>query len=588
MGCSMVADNVATSLGHLHARDTTLAYVSRAPQAEIRGLKERMGWEHIPWYTVTDDFDTDHDVREWHGHNAFIRDGEKIFRTYLINGRGDEGLGTNWSYLDITALGRQEAWEDSPDGYPQTPPYEWWNYHDAYGEPHDRPRRRRAVRGAPAARVDERREHRAARGTRVGCSTEGQRVGVAPHTPALAPPGRWAPCRRPSLPLLVAVPSPPCSLPPPPPRCRRLLRTADPADRPQDLPLGRRPERSPALGLPRAGRDPEGREMGDEGPQGQTPDLHPAELGRRDRRRARRARQPPAALHGLPRRGPPALHRRQGRRRARRGAAPARSVPARGPQEGAPQRTRDRGRAGLRHRRRPPRRHHRQRDRRVQGRGGDRRHDREGLPRGLPASLQVPGPLVAGRPPRPDARPRRAQLPPQQRHAGWRLRRRRRRRRLRHGRGQRVRLQQPLTSPRTDRPTAATRRASTTSSVECSATGRATPTPTASTCTEGWADEDFAGGPAGTYFDVSFNTVLGEQNYGFWGLKTRAAFGLRGLPATGRPLHGQRARPRRLRRGREAEGGRRQPAGRGPAQHLQPPLGRQPLRRRLLDRAGDR
>ena len=131
VGCSFVADQVS-NLAHLNARDTTLAFASRAPQAEIRGLKERMGWEHIPWYTVTDDFDTDHDVREWHGHNAFIREGERIFRTYLVNGRGDERLGTNWSYLDITALGRQEAWEDSPDGYPQTPPYEWWNYHDAY------------------------------------------------------------------------------------------------------------------------------------------------------------------------------------------------------------------------------------------------------------------------------------------------------------------------------------------------------------------------------------------------------------------------------------------------------------------------
>jgi predicted dithiol-disulfide oxidoreductase (DUF899 family) len=131
-GCSMVADNVANNLAHLHARDTTLAYVSRAPQAEIQSLQQRMGWEHIPWYTITDEFDTDHDVREWHGHNAFIRDGDRIFRTYLITGRGDETLGSNWSYMDMTALGRQETWEDSPEGYPQTPPYEWWNYHDAY------------------------------------------------------------------------------------------------------------------------------------------------------------------------------------------------------------------------------------------------------------------------------------------------------------------------------------------------------------------------------------------------------------------------------------------------------------------------
>jgi hypothetical protein len=41
-------------------------------------------------------------------------------------------MGTTWSYLDITALGRQEEWEDSPEGYPQTPRYKWWNWHDNY------------------------------------------------------------------------------------------------------------------------------------------------------------------------------------------------------------------------------------------------------------------------------------------------------------------------------------------------------------------------------------------------------------------------------------------------------------------------
>jgi hypothetical protein len=72
-------------------------------------LKARMGWK-IPWYTITDNFDTDFGVNEWHGHNAFIRDGDKVFRTYFINNRGDEAMGTIWSYLDMTALGRQETW----------------------------------------------------------------------------------------------------------------------------------------------------------------------------------------------------------------------------------------------------------------------------------------------------------------------------------------------------------------------------------------------------------------------------------------------------------------------------------------------
>jgi predicted dithiol-disulfide oxidoreductase (DUF899 family) len=134
IGCSMLADQVAHP-AHLNARDTTLAFVSRAPQDEIQGLKSRMGWDLIPWYSITDEFDHDFGVAEWHGTNVFIRDGDRIFRTYLITSRGAEALGTTWSYLDITALGRQEEWEDSPKGYPQTPPYQWWNYHDAYDRP---------------------------------------------------------------------------------------------------------------------------------------------------------------------------------------------------------------------------------------------------------------------------------------------------------------------------------------------------------------------------------------------------------------------------------------------------------------------
>ena len=132
-GCSLGADQVS-NLTHLNARDTTLVYASRAPQADIERLKARMGWQQIPWYTMTDDFDKDFDVDEWHGTNAFIRDGDRVFRTYFVNWRGDENMGTVWSYLDISALGRQETWEDSPEGYPQTPPYEWWNWNDNYDE----------------------------------------------------------------------------------------------------------------------------------------------------------------------------------------------------------------------------------------------------------------------------------------------------------------------------------------------------------------------------------------------------------------------------------------------------------------------
>jgi predicted dithiol-disulfide oxidoreductase (DUF899 family) len=133
-GCSLVADQVAHP-AHLNARDTTLVFASRAPQPDIARVKARMGWT-MPWYTMTVTpeaaFDIDFGVDEWHGTNAFINDGDRVFRTYFVNNRGDEVMGGTWSYLDLTALGRQEDWEDSPEGYPQTPPYQWWRWHDDY------------------------------------------------------------------------------------------------------------------------------------------------------------------------------------------------------------------------------------------------------------------------------------------------------------------------------------------------------------------------------------------------------------------------------------------------------------------------
>lgn len=134
VGCSLMADHVP-NLTHLNARDTTLVYASRAAQADIRRLQTKLGWEHIPWYTIIDGFDTDFGVGEWHGTNAFIREGDRVFRTYFVDGRGDEAFVNTWNYLDITALGRQEDWEDSPDGAPQTPRYTWWKWHDAYDAP---------------------------------------------------------------------------------------------------------------------------------------------------------------------------------------------------------------------------------------------------------------------------------------------------------------------------------------------------------------------------------------------------------------------------------------------------------------------
>lgn len=89
-GCAMIADQVA-HVAHLNERDTTLAFASRASRPDIERVKARMGWQ-MPWYSMvpTDTaFDTDFGVHQWHGTNAFIRHGDRVYRTYFINNRGD-------------------------------------------------------------------------------------------------------------------------------------------------------------------------------------------------------------------------------------------------------------------------------------------------------------------------------------------------------------------------------------------------------------------------------------------------------------------------------------------------------------------
>jgi predicted dithiol-disulfide oxidoreductase (DUF899 family) len=142
-GCSMFVDQIG-HLAHLHARDTSFALVSRAPIAKIEAYRQRMGWT-IPWYSSAEsDFNVDFGVGpetpqpdvyqdgETFGLSVFLRDGDSVFRTYFTTARGVEALGSVWTFLDLTPLGRQETWEDSPAGYPQTKPYEWWRRHDEY------------------------------------------------------------------------------------------------------------------------------------------------------------------------------------------------------------------------------------------------------------------------------------------------------------------------------------------------------------------------------------------------------------------------------------------------------------------------
>jgi predicted dithiol-disulfide oxidoreductase (DUF899 family) len=143
-GCSMFIDQVG-HLAHLHARDTSFALASRAPIAKIEAYRKRMGWT-LPWYsTFGTDFNPDfgvgpasprpaeHQDGETFGLSVFLLDGGEVYRTYFTGGRGVEALGSVWTFLDLTPFGRQEDWEDSPEGVPKGPRYEWWRRHDEYG-----------------------------------------------------------------------------------------------------------------------------------------------------------------------------------------------------------------------------------------------------------------------------------------------------------------------------------------------------------------------------------------------------------------------------------------------------------------------
>jgi predicted dithiol-disulfide oxidoreductase (DUF899 family) len=127
-GCSTFVSN----LGHpalLALRDTTMAVVSQKPLTELEALGRRLGWRH-PLYSSAGTFEQEAGAGQagrGFGLSVFLRDGNDVYRTYFTRGRGVEALGTSWELLDITPLGRQEAWEDSPAGHPQGETYVWWS-----------------------------------------------------------------------------------------------------------------------------------------------------------------------------------------------------------------------------------------------------------------------------------------------------------------------------------------------------------------------------------------------------------------------------------------------------------------------------
>jgi predicted dithiol-disulfide oxidoreductase (DUF899 family) len=159
--CSFIVDNIG-DLSHLHARHTTLAVVSRGPFAEIDAYRERMGWT-MPWYSsFGSDFNYDFHVTidpdvapveynyrtaaeleqhnpawvgwkgEQPGTSAFLRHGDRVFHTYSSYERAGDILIGTYNWLDLTARGRQEDWEQPPGRADSPGIMTWLHRHDEY------------------------------------------------------------------------------------------------------------------------------------------------------------------------------------------------------------------------------------------------------------------------------------------------------------------------------------------------------------------------------------------------------------------------------------------------------------------------
>ena len=136
--CTNAVDELSGGLlAHLCARDTAFALVSRAPLPKLEAYRVSKGWT-VPWYSsYGSDFNYDFQVTldasvpqlsynyrpepsllrsgqttEMPGHSCFLRDGHEIFHTYSTYGRGNENTPSLYTLLDLTALGRQETWEE--------------------------------------------------------------------------------------------------------------------------------------------------------------------------------------------------------------------------------------------------------------------------------------------------------------------------------------------------------------------------------------------------------------------------------------------------------------------------------------------
>jgi predicted dithiol-disulfide oxidoreductase (DUF899 family) len=114
-GCTFFTGH-ARELSYLHSRDVTYATFCEGLYEESARYRDFMGWE-MPWYSARDSADAL--LGGFGGYMSYLRDGDRVFATYWTTSRGCEAGATSYHLLDLTVYGRQERWEDSPEGWPQ-------------------------------------------------------------------------------------------------------------------------------------------------------------------------------------------------------------------------------------------------------------------------------------------------------------------------------------------------------------------------------------------------------------------------------------------------------------------------------------
>ncbi|NVN52008.1 DUF899 family protein [Mycolicibacterium hippocampi] len=117
-----------TRLDFLDSYDARFVIVTAGPIDEALAYRDRVG-NAMDWYSSSDSpFASDVDAAPGTGFavNVFLRDGDTVYRTWHTNGRGTEQLSQTFPLIDVLPYGRQEEWQDSPEGWPKRPTYSGW------------------------------------------------------------------------------------------------------------------------------------------------------------------------------------------------------------------------------------------------------------------------------------------------------------------------------------------------------------------------------------------------------------------------------------------------------------------------------